>query len=109
VTMWRSRMFWQLFGASGLLVVFALGLLGILVIDQGRVISAGVLEALLFLNPTDLYRLSNLTGFNVSQFSGMAGLAGTASAGIGALLLGLLVWIAAPLGLATVFFARREL
>ena len=39
----------------------------------------------------------------------MAGLAGTASTGIGALLLGLLVWIAAPLGLATAFFARREL
>ena len=92
-----------------MVLVFDMGLLGILVIDQGRVISAGVLEALLFLNPTDLYRLSNLTGFNVSQFSGMAGLAGTASAGIGALLLGLLVWIAAPLGLATVFFARREL
>ena len=83
--------------------------LGILVIDQGRVISAPVLEALLFLNPTDLYRLTNLTGFNVSQFSGMAGLAGTASTGIGALLLGLLAWVAAPLGLATVFFARREL
>jgi Cu-processing system permease protein len=92
-----------------MVLVFDMGLLGILVIDQGRVITASVLEALLFLNPTDLYRLTNLTGFNVSQFSGMAGLAATASAGIGALLLGLLVWIAAPLGLATVFFARREL
>ena len=92
-----------------MVLVFDMGLLGILVVDQGRMISAPVLEALLFLNPTDLYRLTNLTGFNVSQFSGMAGLAGTASAGIGALLLGLLVWIAAPLGLATVFFARREL
>jgi Cu-processing system permease protein len=50
-----------------------------------------------------------LTGFNVSQFSGMAGLAGTANVGVGALLLGLLVWIAAPLGLATACFARREL
>jgi Cu-processing system permease protein len=39
----------------------------------------------------------------------MAGLAGTATTGIGALLLGLLVWIAAPLGLATLFFAQREL
>jgi Cu-processing system permease protein len=92
-----------------MVLVFDMGLLGILVIDQGRLISAPVLEALLFLNPTDLYRLTNLTGFNVSQFSGMAGLAGTASAGIGLLLAGLLVWIAAPLGLATVFFARREL
>jgi Cu-processing system permease protein len=68
-----------------------------------------VLEALLFLNPTDIYRLANLTGFNVSQFSGMAGLAGTATVGVGALLLGLAVWIVAPLGLATVSFARREL
>jgi Cu-processing system permease protein len=92
-----------------MVLVFDMGLLGILVIDQGRIISAPILEALLFLNPTDLYRLTNLTGFNVSQFSGMAGLAGTASAGIAALSLGLLVWIAAPLGLATVFFARREL
>jgi Cu-processing system permease protein len=92
-----------------MVLVFDMGLLGILVIDQGRLISAPVLEALLFLNPTDLYRLTNLTGFNVSQFSGMAGLAGTASAGIGLLLVGLLTWIAAPLGLATVFFARREL
>jgi Cu-processing system permease protein len=39
----------------------------------------------------------------------MAGLAGTASTGIGALMLGLLIWILAPLGLATAFFARREL
>ena len=92
-----------------MVLVFDMALLGILVVDQGRSISAPVLEALLFLNPTDLYRLTNLTGFNVSQFSGMAGLAGTASTGIGALLLGLLVWIAAPLGLATLFFARREL
>jgi Cu-processing system permease protein len=92
-----------------MVLVFDMALLGILVVDQGRVISAPVLEGLLFLNPTDLYRLTNLTGFNVSQFSGMAGLAGTASAGIGLLLTGLLVWIAAPLGLATLFFARREL
>ena len=92
-----------------MVLVFDMALLGILVVDQGRVVSASVLEALLFLNPTDLYRLTNLTGFNVSQFSGMAGLAGTASTGIGALLLGLLVWIVAPLGLATAFFARREL
>jgi Cu-processing system permease protein len=91
-----------------MVLLFDMALLGILV-DQGRIISAPVLEGLLFLNPTDLYRLTNLTGFNVSQFSGMAGLAGTASVGISALLLGLLVWIAAPLGLATVFFARREL
>jgi Cu-processing system permease protein len=92
-----------------MVLVFDMALLGVLVVDQGRVISAPVLEGLLFLNPTDLYRLTNLTGFNVSQFSGMAGLSGTATTGVGALLLGLLAWIVAPLGLATAFFARREL
>jgi Cu-processing system permease protein len=92
-----------------MVLVFDMALLGILVVDQGRVVSAPVLEWLLFLNPTDLYRLSNLTGFNASQFSGMAGLAGTATTGLAALLTGLAVWIVAPLGLATLFFARREL
>jgi Cu-processing system permease protein len=92
-----------------MVLVFDMALLGILVVDQGRIVSAPVLEWLLFLNPTDLYRLSNLTGFNVSQFSGMAGLAGTATTGLAALLAGLAMWIVAPLGLATLFFARREL
>jgi Cu-processing system permease protein len=92
-----------------MVLVFDMALLGILVIDQGRIVSAPVLEALLFLNPTDIYRLANLTGFNVSQFSGMAGLAGTATMSIGALLAGLAAWIAAPLGLAALSFARRQL
>ena len=92
-----------------MVLIFDMALLGILVVDQGRIVTASVLEGLLFLNPTDLYRMTNLTGFNVSQFSGMAGLAGTASTGVGALMLGLVAWIVAPLGLATAFFARREL
>jgi Cu-processing system permease protein len=92
-----------------MVLIFDMALLGILVVDQGQIVTAPVLEGLLFLNPTDLYRMTNLTGFNVSQFSGMAGLAGSATTGVGALLLGLVVWILAPLGLATAFFARREL
>lgn len=92
-----------------MVLVFDMALLGLLVVDQGKIVSASVLERLLFLNPTDIYRLANLTGFNVSQFSGMSGLAGTAGAGTGALLLGMVAWIAVPLGLATASFARREL
>jgi Cu-processing system permease protein len=92
-----------------MVLVFDMALLGILVVDQGKIVSAPVLEALLFLNPTDLYRMTNLTGFNVSQFSGMAGLAGTATTSLGALLMGLAAWVVAPLGLAAMFFARREL
>ncbi|CAM5454489.1 Gliding motility-associated ABC transporter permease protein GldF OS=Afipia felis OX=1035 GN=BN961_03244 PE=4 SV=1 [Afipia felis] len=92
-----------------MVLVFDMALLGLLVVDQGKVVSAAMLEKLLFLNPTDLYRLANLTGFNVSQFSGMAGLTGSTGAGTFALLLGMTLWIAVPLGLATVSFARREL
>ncbi|RTL74094.1 MAG: ABC transporter permease [Bradyrhizobiaceae bacterium] len=90
-----------------MVLVFDMALLGLLVVDQGRIVSASVLEQLLFLNPADIYRLANLTGFNVSQFSGMAGLTG--STGTPALLLGMALWIAIPLGLATASFARREL
>ena len=92
-----------------MVLVFDMALLGLLVVDQGRTVSASVLERLLFLNPTDIYRLANLTGFNVSQFSGMAGLAGSTGASTLALLVGMVLWIAVPLGLATVSFARREL
>jgi Cu-processing system permease protein len=92
-----------------MVLVFDMALLGLLVVDQGRIVTAQVLEALLFLNPTDLYRLANLTGFNVSQFSGMAGLAGTISTGTAALIAGLLAWMLVPLGLAMMFFTRREL
>ncbi len=92
-----------------MVLVFDMALLGLLVVDQGRIVSAPILEQLLFLNPTDLYRLANLTGFNVSQFSGMAGLAGSTGVSTLALLLGMTLWIAIPLGLATVSFARREL
>jgi Cu-processing system permease protein len=92
-----------------MVLVFDMALLGVLVVDQGRIISGPVLNALLFFNPTDLYRLTNLTGFNVSQFAGMAGLAGSAHPGIAPLLLGLSAWIAVPLCLSMMAFARREL
>ena len=92
-----------------MVLVFDMALLGVLVVDQGRMVSARSLEALLFLNPTDLYRMTNLTGFNLSQFSGMAGLAGSATTSLGALLMGLTAWVVVPLGLAAMFFARREL
>lgn len=92
-----------------MVLVFDMALLGLLVVDQGKIVSAATLERLLFLNPTDIYRLANLTGFNVSQFSGMAGLAGSTGASTFALLLGMALWIAVPLGLATASFARREL
>jgi Cu-processing system permease protein len=100
--------------AIGIWLVFVLiydmALLGLLVVDQGQVLSGRFLNALLLLNPTDAYRLFNLTGFaNISAFSGMAGVAQTATLSPSALLTALAAWALVPLGLAALAFSRREL
>ncbi|AHB48355.1 NosY permease [Hyphomicrobium nitrativorans NL23] len=96
---------WLLF-----VVVFDMVLLGVLVADQGRMISSGTLTALLLLNPTDVYRLLNLAGAtNASAFSGMSGLAGTIALGPAKLLCALAVWTLVPLATSAMIFSRREL
>jgi Cu-processing system permease protein len=93
-----------------LVLIYDMALLGVLVLDQGRTISSGVLNALLLLNPTDAYRLLNLTGFaNVSTFSGMVGLAGSTTLTLSTLLAALALWTLVPLALAAFAFSRREL
>jgi Cu-processing system permease protein len=93
-----------------LVVIYDMALLGILVFDQGRFLSANVLNGLLLFNPTDVYRMFNLAGSaNVSLFSGMAGLADTMTLRPEILLAVLAVWAALPLALAAFAFSRREL
>jgi Cu-processing system permease protein len=93
-----------------LVLIFDMALLGLLVFDQGRTISAGALNVVLLFNPTDVYRLFNLSGFaDVSRLAGMSGLAAKAAWSKSALLLALLAWIAVPLGIAATTFARREI
>ncbi|KAE9496616.1 copper ABC superfamily ATP binding cassette transporter, membrane domain protein [Neisseria gonorrhoeae] len=42
-----------------------------------QVITAPVVETVLLFNPTDIYRLLNLTGYeNTAMYAGMAGLSG---------------------------------
>jgi Cu-processing system permease protein len=92
-----------------LVIIYDMALLGLLVLDQGRTISGGVLNALLLANPTDGYRMFNLSGSNVSLFSGMAGLADAVTLNPFVLLVALLAWVLLPLGLAAIAFSRREL
>jgi Cu-processing system permease protein len=93
-----------------LVLIYDMALLGSLALDQGRNISAGVLNAILLFNPTDVYRLLNLTGFvNVSMFAGMAGLTQNTSLSAPTLLAALILWTLVPLGLAALAFSRREL
>ncbi|WP_262268347.1 ABC transporter permease [Microvirga yunnanensis] len=100
--------------AIGIWLVFVLiydmALLGLLVVDQGQTLSGGLLNALLLLNPADAYRLFNLTGSaGVGAFSGMAGVAQTATLSPSVLLAALAAWALVPLSLAALAFSRREL
>jgi Cu-processing system permease protein len=91
-------------------VLYDMGLLGLLVVDQGRNISTSMLDALLLANPTDVYRMLNLAGTSgVSAFAGLAGLSSAMTLGEAVLVAALLLWILLPLSLAAHAFSRREL
>ncbi len=94
---------WLLF-----VLIYDMALLGVLVADQGRIVSARGLDVLLLLNPADTYRLLNLAGTEgVSTFAGLAGLAGQTGLSLASLVAGLLAWIAVPLVGAVALFTRR--
>ena len=96
---------WLLF-----VLIYDMALLGVLVVDQGRFIGPPVLNALLLLNPADVYRLLGLTASSeVRTLSGMAGVADAATLGRPALLAALAAWIVVPLAIASAVFTRREI
>jgi Cu-processing system permease protein len=95
---------WLLF-----VLIYDMALLGVLVVDQGRMIGGGLLSALLLANPTDAYRLLNLGSVSVGSLSGMGGVADNAALGPAALIAALFGWALAPLAAAAVVFSRREL
>ncbi|WP_027858573.1 ABC transporter permease subunit [Marinobacterium jannaschii] len=89
-------------------LVFDLGLLGLLVGTQGDV-DAELFPYLLLLNPTDIFRLVNISYFADQPLSGLMAVAQHASLQTGTLLAGLLVWLALPVGAALMIFNRRSL
>jgi Cu-processing system permease protein len=93
-----------------LVLIYDMALLGLLVVDQGKMLSPGAVSALLMVNPTDVYRMLTLASFaNVSVFSGMAGLTGSTGISPALLLAALLAWALVPLAFAILAFSRREL
>ncbi|ASG24171.1 ABC transporter permease [Nitrospirillum viridazoti] len=91
-------------------LVFDMALLGVLVADQGKTVTVGLLNWLMLANPADAFRLFNLTGTaQVSQFAGMAGIAGQIHLGPVTLLAVLAGWTALPLGAAALIFSRRQI
>jgi Cu-processing system permease protein len=95
---------WLLF-----VLIYDMAVLGLLVADQGRTLTAGVVNVLLLLNPADAFRLLNLAGTpDISMFAGMSGLAAQIRLGPAVLTGTLLLWIAVPLAAAIALFARRQ-
>lgn len=100
--------------AVGIWLFFVLlydtALLGVLVVDQGRIVGTQLLNLLLLLNPTDIYRLFNMTASeSVSVYSGMAGPGDPAALAPSVFIAALVAWIAVPLALAIAAFRRRPL
>jgi len=84
-------------------------LLGALVADQGRTIGRTLLDALLLANPTDAYRLFNMSASDtVSVYSGMAGPGDASRLPIAALLGALVAWLVVPAAVAVAVFRRRS-
>ncbi len=90
-------------------LIYDMALLGLLVVDQGKTVSGGLLNALLLANPTDVYRLLNLGSGTTGALSGMAGVAENAALGPAALVAALVAWTLVPLTAAAMVFSRREL
>ncbi len=91
-------------------VLYDLGLMGVLLADKEQSISQGLFSALIVANPTDAYRIFNLTGFDsVSQMAGMADIGIKANVSQELLLLVMGAWILLPLIMTIIRFRRREL
>lgn len=91
-------------------LLFDLALLGWLSATEGRGVSAEAFSWLLLLNPTDVFRLLNLGGFEgVREVAGMVGVARGTALSPPALLAALAAWILVPLLLTVAVFQRRSL
>jgi Cu-processing system permease protein len=87
-------------------MVYDLALLGVLIATGGG-IPTSIFNALLFLNPTDVYRLINLLGMEAGrEFLGLTGIPVTISRATAAL--ALIAWVAVPVSLAYAVFKRRD-
>jgi Cu-processing system permease protein len=93
-----------------LVVLYDLGLLGLLLMDKQQVMAEAVFAAAMLVNPTDAFRVFNMSLFeSVRQAGGLAELGAAALPNRFLPLLTLAVWALAPLALTTAVFARKEI
>jgi len=99
-----SLVIWFLF-----VLVFDLALLAFLVSDQGD-FNEATLSYFLLLNPTDVFRLFNFTGFQNQDIAvGVMALAKSVQPSVTVLLLTLVAWIITPLLVAYKLFSKRDI
>ncbi|MCC2611889.1 ABC transporter permease [Neorhizobium sp. Rsf11] len=89
-------------------LIYDMALLGALVAGQGQALPSGLLDLLLVANPTDAYRLLNLSSGGASALSGMGGIVGHTRLSTPVLVGALGLWTVLPLAVANFIFARRE-
>ena len=91
-------------------LLYDLGLMGLLLSDTNQVMSEDLFTALLMANPTDSYRIFNFAGVDaVSRAAGMSDIAVKANLSLGWLLLVMLAWTVIPLWATILRFSHREL
>lgn len=91
-------------------VLYDFGLMSVLLADEEQTISQNLFSALIVVNPTDAYRIFNLTGFeSVSQVAGMANIGVEFNLSPMLLLFVMGAWIVLPLMIAIFRFSQREL
>jgi len=92
-----------------IVVFYDLILLGVLLADKSHVIQSKLLAALILFNPTDVYRLFNLTGSDIATLaSGMSGVAQSDLLAPLTLIMTLILWLLIPLMLSITIFQKRE-
>lgn len=89
-------------------LVFDLGLLGMLVGTQGDV-DETLFPYLLLLNPTDIFRLVNISYFADQNLTGLMAIAQQIQFTTTGLFMGLVVWLIMPVALAMAIFNKRGL
>ncbi len=90
-------------------VLYDLGVVGLLVASRGA-LPHGLVEALMLLNPADVYRLLNLSASGETRLAaGLAGAGLRLGLGPGVLAAAGIAWIAAAFAAAFAAFRRREI
>jgi Cu-processing system permease protein len=90
-------------------ILYDMAFLGLLVASGGHSLPPLLIDTLLALNPADAYRLLTLGAGGAGGLTGIGALAEHTALRPPVLVAVLVAWIAAPLGLAALVFARREL